>query len=327
MLNGKKLVWILDDEWTDHSVEKAIYEANGFKAKVTTSETLAEDTPLYAPHADGVVAQVGFPCGAELIGKLASCKSIAISGVGFNHVDLEAATRQGIVVSNVPDYCMEEVSDHAVALMLALSKRLVPFHNQVLAGGWDPLDTLPMYRFKDRTVGLLGFGRIARKVAEKLKGFGVRIVAHDEYVGSETFAAYGVEPLSFEELLKQSHILSLHVPLTPETTELLTYERMKTMPMGAILVNTCRGGVIREADLARLLEEGHLAGAGLDVLTEEPPKPGHPLIGMPQTLVTPHSSYVSVESVLELKQRTCQIVIDAANGKTLSYSLNKPAAV
>jgi D-3-phosphoglycerate dehydrogenase len=325
MLNGKKLVWILDDEWTDHSVEKAIYAQHGFEVKVTTSETLDEDTPLYAPYADGVVAQVGFPCGAELIAKLDACKSIAISGVGFNHVDLEAATRKGIFVANVPDYCMEEVSDHAVALMLALSKRLMAFHEQVRAGGWDPLDTLPIYRFKDRTVGLLGFGRIARKVAEKLKGFGVRLVAHDEYVPPDVFASYGVASLSFEELLKQSDILSLHVPLTPETTELLTYDRMKTMPRGAILINTCRGGVIREADLRRLLDEGHLAGAGLDVLTEEPPKPGHPLIGLPQTLVTPHSSYVSVESVRELKERTCQIVIDAAEGKTLAYSLNKPA--
>ncbi|WP_080831700.1 C-terminal binding protein [Cohnella massiliensis] len=325
MLNGKKLVWILDDEWTDHSVEKAIYEANGFEVKVTTSGTLAEDTALYAPHADGVVAQVGFPCGAELIGRLSCCKSIAVSGVGFNHVDLEAATRQGIIVANVPDYCLEEVSDHAVALMLALSKRLVAYHNQVRAGDWDPLDTLPIYRFRDRTVGLLGFGRISRRVAEKLKGFGVRIVAHDAYVESGVFAAYGVEPLSFEELLQRSDILSLHVPLTPETKELLTYKRMKTMPRGAILVNTCRGGVVREADLRRLLVEGHLAGAGLDVLTEEPPRPNHPLIGLEQTLVTPHSSYVSVESVLELKRRTCQIVIEAAAGKEPANSLNRPA--
>jgi D-3-phosphoglycerate dehydrogenase len=325
MKNDKKLIWILDDEWTDHSVEKAIYAKHGFEVHVTTSATYAKDFPLYAPFADGVVAQVGFPCGEELISKLKACKSIAISGVGFNHVDIEAATRQGIVVSNVPDYCVEEVSDHAVALMLALSKRLVSFHNQVREGKWDPLDTLPIYRFKDRSVGLLGFGRIARKVAEKLKGFGVRIYSFDEYVAPDIFEAYGVVSVTLEELLKRSDILSLHVPLTTDTEELLNYERMKTMPQGAILINTCRGGVIREQDLEALLKEGHLAGAGLDVLTEEPPKPNHPLLGMNQTLVTPHSSYVSVESVLELKQRTCMIVIDAAEGRKLSYSLNKQA--
>ncbi|MDB4868297.1 MAG: C-terminal binding protein [Cohnella sp.] len=322
MKNGKKLVWILDDEWTDHLLEEKIYHEHGFEVKVTRMDALAEDLPDYAPYADGVVAQVGFPCGADLIEQLHMCKAIAISGVGFNHVDIKAATQKGIVVANVPDYCMEEVSDHTVALMLAVSRRLIAYRQAVLKGNWDPMDTKSIYRFKDRNVGLLGFGRIARKVAEKLQGFGVRIQAHDEYVSADTFQQYGVTAVSLEDLLRKSDILSLHVPLTPETSEMLNYERMKSMPKGAVIINTCRGGVIRETDLQALIIEGHLAGAGLDVLAVEPPGPDHPLKSMEEVLITPHSSYISVESVKELKERTCLIVIDAVNGHKLSYSLN-----
>jgi D-3-phosphoglycerate dehydrogenase / 2-oxoglutarate reductase len=323
MKNGKKLVWILDDEWNDHRLEETIFRKYGFEMKVSKSEALEDDILQYAPYADGLVAQVGFPCGANLIEQLSVCKVIAISGVGFNHVDIEAASRQGIVVANVPDYCMEEVSDHTIALILSVSRRITSYQKTVKQGKWDPLDTLPIYRFKNRNVGLLGFGRIARKVAEKLKGFGVLIYAHDEYVSADTFRDYGIISVTLDELLSRSHILSLHVPLTPQTSELLNYERMRMMPEGAIIINTCRGGIIREQDLKALIEEGHLAGAGLDVLTTEPPSGNHPFMTMDEVLITPHSSYVSEESIKELKERTCFIIMDAVNNRKLSHSLNK----
>ncbi|MFZ7946984.1 MULTISPECIES: C-terminal binding protein [Bacillaceae] len=323
MKDGRHLVWILDDEWIDHQMEKGIYQQEGFEVKVTRSETFEEDLPLYAPYADGVVAQVGFPCKADLIDKLQSCKVIAISGVGFNHVDLEAATNRGIIVSNVPDYCSEEVSDHTITLMLAVTRRITAYNQKVKEGKWDPLDTLPIRRFRNNTVGLLGFGRIARIVAAKLKSFGVRLLAYDEYVSAETFDSYGVESVSLNELLQQSTILSLHVPLTSETENLLNYERLKMLPKGAFIINTCRGGVINEVDLKKAINEGHIAGVGLDVLAKEPPELDHPLLTMEEVFVTPHSSYVSEESLTELKRRTCQIIIDGAKGIPLTYSLNQ----
>lgn len=322
MLNGKPFVWILDDEWTDHSMELAIYEQNGFNVKITRSENLTEDTEKYASHADGVVAQIGFPCGKGLIERLDNCKIIAISGVGYNHVDIEAASARGIYVANVPDYCIEEVSDHTVALMLFLTRRLGMYREKVRQGGWDPLDIPTIHRLQEQTIGLLGFGRIARRVAEKVKPFSARVIAHDSYVDDDVVKQRGVHPVSLEELLEQSNILSLHVPLTEETRNLLNRERLSKLPQGAFIVNTCRGGIIDERALQAAIEEGHIAGAGLDVLTVEPPSPDHPLFRMEEVIVTPHSSYISEEAVAELKRRTCETVINGVQGK-VPYALNK----
>ncbi|KAB7706710.1 C-terminal binding protein [Bacillus aerolatus] len=324
MRKGRPLVWILDDEWNDHQLEKKMYRQQGFEVKITRSNTLERDIPLYAPYADGVVAQVGFPCGKDIIEQLHSCKVISVPGAGYNHVDVEAAVQKGITVSNVPDYCLEEVSDHTIALMLAVTRRLSSYRHKVREGKWDPLDTRPIHRFSERTVGLLGFGRIARMVATKLKPFGVRLLAYDDRVFDEVLDLYGVTPVSLIELVQLSNVLSLHVPLTPETNNLLDYERLKLMPKGSFIINTCRGGVINEDDLQKLIEEGHIAGAGLDVLEKEPPERDHPLLMMDEVIVTPHASYVSEESLIELRERTCQAVIDGIGGQPLPYSLKQP---
>ncbi|MFK2827014.1 C-terminal binding protein [Bacillus sp. B190/17] len=324
MKEGRHFVWILDDEWNNHELEKNIYKQHGFDVQITRSENLERDLPLYAPYADGVVAQVGFSCGAEIINQLQSCKVISVTGIGYNHVDLEAAAQRGIVVSNVPDYCLEEVSNHTIALILGVTRRLSSYNQKVRAGKWDPMDTLPIRRLSENTIGLLGFGRIARMVTEKLKPFGVRVVAHDQYVPAEVFDTYGVIPVSLDELLQQSDILSLHVPLTPETKHLLHYERLKMLPKGAFVINTCRGGVINENDLKTLIEEGHIAGAGLDVLEEEPPSPDYPLLMMEEVFITPHASYMSEESLTQLRERACQAIIDGVQGNPLPYAVNQP---
>ncbi|MCM3766895.1 C-terminal binding protein [Neobacillus niacini] len=322
MKEGKPFVWILDDEWHEHHLERKMYEEQGIEVKVTRSEELEEDVPLYASIADGVVAQVGFQCGADLIEKLASCKVISIPGVGYNHVDVAAATKKGIAVSTVPDYCAEEVSDHTLALILAVTRRLSSYSRKVRGGRWNPLDTKPIHRFSSRTIGLLGFGRIARMVAEKLKPFGVRILAHDEFVPEEVMKREGVVPVLLNELLEKSDVLSLHVPLTPETRKLINYERLSKLPKGAFVINTCRGGVVNEADLQQLILEGHIAGAGLDVLEQEPPAADYSLLTMEEVLITPHASYFSEESIKELRTRTTQAAIDGALGKDLPYALN-----
>ncbi|WP_026573292.1 C-terminal binding protein [Bacillus sp. UNC438CL73TsuS30] len=322
MREGKHLVWILDDEWNDHHLEMKMYQQHNIEVKVTRSETLEEDLPIYAPIADAVVAQVGFHCRANIIEKLNSCKVISIPGVGYNHVDVDAATKKGIVVSHVPDYCAEEVSDHTVALILAVTRRLSAYSRKVREGKWDPLDTQPIHRFSSRTIGLIGFGRIARMVADKLKAFGVRILAHDEYISEESIRMQGAVPVSLNELLIQSNIISLHVPLTPETHNLINYERLKMLPKGSFVVNTCRGGVLNENDLQKAIEEGHIAGAGLDVLEQEPPAPDYSLLTMEGCLITPHSSYFSEESITELRTRTTQAAIDGVLGNHLPYALN-----
>ncbi|WP_052427620.1 C-terminal binding protein [Neobacillus niacini] len=322
MKDGKPIVWILDDEWKNHQMENEIFRDNGMTLKVTNSKSLLKDLPEYAPCADGVIVQVGFNCGEEIISQLDTCKVMATYGVGYNHIDLTAANRKGIPVCNVPDYCIEEVSDHTVALVLAVVRRIKSYGNQVRNGHWDALDTMPIKRIKDMTIGLLGFGRIARAVAYKLRSFGPRLIAHDKYVHREEFAEYGVVPVSREQLIQQSNLLSLHIPLTPETENILNLENMKLMPKGAFIVNTCRGGVINEDDLLSLLESGHLGGAGLDVLKQEPPNADYPLLNMSELLITPHASYISESSVDELRKRTCQHILDGVKGNSLSNVVN-----
>ncbi|MED1468066.1 C-terminal binding protein [Bacillus salipaludis] len=325
MREGKYLVWILDDEWNDHNLEMNMYQQHDIEVKVTRSETLEEDLPIFAPIADGVVAQVGFQCRANIIEKLDSCKVISIPGVGYDHVDVEAATKKGIVVSHVPDYCAEEVSDHTVALILAVTRRLSAYSRKVKEGKWDPMDTLPIQRFSTNTVGFLGFGKIARRVAEKLKPFGVRLIAYAPSVPKEIFSKYTVELVSFNELLRQSTILSLHIPFRQENKNIIGYEQLKQMPKGSFIVNTSRGGLINEEDLYQAIVEGHIAGAGLDVLLNEPPDPNDPLLSLDQVYITPHSGYISDDALRELKHKTCQNIIDGVAGRPLVKVLNQEA--
>ncbi|MFK2826683.1 C-terminal binding protein [Bacillus sp. B190/17] len=322
MKDGKHLVWILDDEWTDHSIEKEIYAEHGFEVKVTRSEAFQEDFPHYAPYADAVVAQVGFQCTEEIINQLDSCQIISASAVGFNHIDVEAATRKGIIVSHVPEYCSEEVSDHAVTHILTLARRFPAYNAQVKRGEWDPMDTLPIKRFCKNTVGLLGFGRIARKTAQKLNGFGVRLIACDPNVSQDVFQEYSVEAVSFEELLRQSDILTLHVPLKEDTRNIISYDELKKLPQGAFIVNTSRGGVINEEDLYRAINEGHIGGAGLDVLLNEPPHADDPLLNSDKVYVTPHSAYISEEAIVELKTKTSLNAINGVKGNPVPNTLN-----
>lgn len=322
MKNGKKLVWILDDEWADHSVEKEIYEKNGFEVKVTRSEDLEQDLPHYAPYADGVVAQVGFPCRAELINQLDACKVISASAVGYNHIEVDAATEKGIVVTHVPEYCSEEVSDHAITHILTLARRFPDYNRQVKNGKWDPVDTKPIQRFNKHTVGLLGLGRIGGKVAQKLSSFGVQLIAHDTNGSQDTFDKYSVERVSFDELLERSTILTLHVPLNDQTRNIIGYKELKKMPKGAFVVNTSRGGVLEEEGLRQAILEGHIAGAGLDVLVNEPPVFNDPLLNLDEVYITPHSAYISDDAMYELKSKTCQNIIDILNGQGVEATLN-----
>lgn len=317
-----KKVWILDDEWFSHDVEKGIYEENGFEYLITRSDTLDEDFQTFGKDADGIVAQVGFDFGRSYIEQLTKCKIIASSGVGFNHIDLEATKERGIYVTNMADYCIDEVSDHTIALALIVALRMRAYNDQIRNGEWNPLNTLPIHRLQGRTFGILGFGRIAREVARKIKPFGMKVIAHDAYVDEAAFEEAGVESVSLDELFDRANILTLHVPLTPETEGLVNEVRLRQMPKDAIILNTCRGAVINEADLEKVIKDGHIAGAGLDVLTEEPPSDDLPLLHMEEVYVTPHSSYVSVESEYELRSRTSNNVIRAVNGERPEFVVN-----
>ncbi|MBO1002729.1 C-terminal binding protein [Pseudogracilibacillus auburnensis] len=321
-MKNKAKVWILDDEGLTHDKEFEVYREHNIEYKVTTKTNFDKDLEEFGVNTDAVVAQVGFPCDANLISRLEKCKALFTFGMGFNHVDLEAAAKKGIYVCNMPDYCVQEVSDHTIALSLTLLRKLFSYNKNVKEGIWNPTDTQPIYRLSNTVIGLFGFGQIAREVVKRFIPFGVKIIAHDKYVEEAIFEEYGVTSVDFDTLLQQSNLLSLHVPLTDETRNILNYEKMKSLPKGAIIVNTCRGGIIQEEDLVKLLKEKHLSGAGLDVLTIEPPNKENEFLSIEETIITPHAAYFSIEAEEELQTRTAQNVVRVVNGEKPKHIVN-----
>ena len=250
---------------------------------------------------------------AEMIQTLTRCRIISRFGIGVDNVDLAAATSAGIVVTRVPDYCIDEVSDHTLALLLALARK-IPFANaQVHAGGWEMSAVVPIHRLRGRVLGLAGFGRIPQLVAPKAKSFGLRVIAHDPYVPAEIFARAGVEAVEFAQVLELSDFVSVHTPLLPETRGLFGAEAFRQMKPTAYLINTARGPIVDELALARALDAGHLAGAALDVMAQEPPV-SSPLVGRANVILTPHTSFYSEESLVDLQVKAAEEVTRVLTG-------------
>lgn len=258
-----------------------------------------------AREADGILVQYA-PISARVIESLQRCRVIARYGIGLDTIDLEAAARRGIPVVNVPDYCIEEVSDHAVAMMLASVRRLFRLDAGVRRGRWDVSLAGPVFRIRDCTVGLIGLGKIARRVAVKLQGFGCRLLAHDPNVDPQAAAGLGARLVDLRELLALSDIVSLHVPLSPATKHLIGKAELQRMKKNAFLINTSRGGLVDQSALRTALQENWIAGACLDVAEHEPLPPDDPLLECENLLVTPHAAFYSVDSMRELQRRTAQ---------------------
>ncbi len=243
------------------------------------------------------------PLTRHVIETLPRIRMIAKYGVGLDNIDLEAASDRDIVVCHSPDYCIEEVSDHALSLILACARRTFLMDRHVRSGGWHDISfQYPIHRFCEQTVGLVGFGRIARRLADKLRGWRVRVIAYDPNVAPEIFVAHSVEPVSFASLLEQSDYLSLHLPLTDATHHLLDSDVLSQMRCTSFLINTSRGAIVDEAALINALSCGQLQGAALDVTEEEPLPPGHVLRKLPNVLITPHFGARSVEAMHHLRR-------------------------
>jgi D-3-phosphoglycerate dehydrogenase / 2-oxoglutarate reductase len=258
---------------------------------------------------------------ADMIGQLPRCRIISRFGIGVDNVDLEAATRAGIVVTKVPDYCIDEVSDHAVALLLAVARKIPLANTQVHAGRWEMPAVVPIHRLRGRVLGLVGFGRIPQLVAPKAQAFGIRVVASDPYAPAEAFARAGVERVEFSALLAISDYVSIHSPLVPETRNLFNDDAFRQMKPTAYLINTARGPIVDEMALARALDAKQLAGAALDVMPQEPPV-GSPLLGRDNVVITPHTSFYSEESLVELQVKAAEEVVRVLSGQPARNPVN-----
>jgi D-3-phosphoglycerate dehydrogenase / 2-oxoglutarate reductase len=260
---------------------------------------------------------------ARVIGELRHCKVIARYGIGVDNVDLAAATRAKIVVTNVPDYCVDEVSDHGLALFLALARRVVAADQAVKGGTWDVVAHKGIQRLRGQTLGLLGFGKIARALAAKAQALGMRVIAVDPFVDAAAMARLNVRAVDMDTLLAESDAVSVHVPLSPETRGIIGERALARMKPTAFLINTSRGGLVDERALAAALTAGRLAGAALDVVEKEPPPPDHPLRKAPNVILTPHLAFYSREAVVELQTKVAEEAARAFRGEPPRSPVNR----
>ena len=282
-----------------------------------------EDVIRVCGAAEGLLVQYS-PLTARVLRELKRCRGIVRYGVGVDTIDLRAATELGIVVSNVPDYGTEEVSDHALALMLNLTRKIYRADGLVKRGVWDFTLMKPVPRLGDLTLGIVGFGRIGSSLARKAEVLGMRIIACDPYMPPSAIPGY-VTILGLEELITTADVVSIHCPLNAETKNLLSAERIVRMKPGAYLVNTARGGIVDEDALARALNEGLLAGVALDVLAVEPIRPDHPLLRQPDFLCTPHMAWHSSQAERDLKRKAAEEIARIVTGQPPKYQVNPRA--
>lgn len=245
---------------------------------------------------------------------LDKCRCAVRLGIGYDTVDVAAATEQGILVCNVPDYCVDDVADHALALLMGSVRHIARQDRWIRAGRWDRTGARPARRMKGCTMGFVAFGRIARALAERVSGFSMTLLAYDPYLNAETMALYEVEKVELDELLQRSDFISVHTPLTDQTRHLLGAREFELMKEGVFLVNTSRGAVIDESALIEALRSGKIWGVGLDVMEQEPLPLDSPLREFENVTFTPHVGANSEESVDDLYRTGCRIAIDAING-------------
>ena len=285
-----------------------------------------DDEALEACRTAVAVMTDYFVCDAARIATFERCRVICQYGAGLNQVDVAAATAAGIYVTHTPGYCSEELGDHTMALILASMRRIVRFDRNIRSGRWDYNDGMPMRRLSACTLGLVGFGQAARAVAVRAQGFGMTLVAHDPVVDDAAFAAAGVaRAAELSEVLAAADVVSVHVPLVQSTRHLIGAEELALLRDGAFIVNTSRGGVIDQRALAAELATGRLGGAALDVLEQEPPPSDDPLLSCTDAILTPHTAFLSVESLDVLQNRAGAEVARVLTGGTPIYGVNVEA--
>jgi len=281
----------------------------------------ADDILAVARDADAVLVTFARLPG-QLLRQLTRCKAIGRFGLGVDNIDLTAAKELGIAVNYVPDYCLREVSDHAMAFLLALARKVTFANKLVQSGRWDVAPLAPMRRLEGQVLGLVGFGNIPRALAPKAKSFGLQVLTYDPYVDQDALTAMGVESVSFDDLLARSDFISVHAPLQPATRGLMNAKAFAKMKKGAFLINTARGPLVDEAALIAALDSGHLGGAALDVVATEPLARDSPLIGRDNVILTPHTAYYSVEALEELQTKCASDLARVLSGEKAIYPIN-----
>ena len=302
-------VLLTDCDLGDPHVEREVLASAGFDLVERDCRT-EDDVIDAAGGAIGLLVQYA-PIGARALAALPDLQAIVRYGVGLDSIDIAAATDHGVAVHGVLDYCTDEVADHTLALLLALTRGVAAADRAIRAGGWPPAQGFDgIGAIRGRTVGLLGVGRVGRAVAERCLAFGANVVGFDPHVSADDLRAAGVEPVALDDVFR-SDVVSLHLPLTPDTEGLVGAARLALMPAHGILLNVSRGGLVDDDALLAALDDGRLGGAGLDVLTIEPPDTASALRSHPHVVVTPHIAFYSPESLARLRRAAVDRLVAA----------------
>lgn len=317
---NKPVVRITDCDHDSIQIEREVIEQLTDNFVLLNCKT-EEDLIKHCQGAEGLINQYA-PFTRRVLSQLPDCKVIVRYGVGVDNVDLEAASEYGIQVCNVPDYGTNEVSDHAIALMFALSRKVVELNTYVKNGIWNYQKSIPVFRLQEQTIGVVGLGRIGSAFAAKAHGLGMKVIGCEPYFHQGRIPDF-VELVSFEQLLEQSDIISVHCPLNEVTTNLFGHKELQRMKNTAYLVNTARGGIINEADLDKALTNKWIAGAALDVLSNEPAGSDFPLLKHDNFICTPHMAWYSEHAYKELKRKAAEEVVRVVSGETPVYPVNK----
>lgn len=311
-------VCLTDQVFPEVTIERELLAAAG--AELVVARGFPADIVMQAREADGLL-NTYLPLGAAEIAQLSRCRVISRYGIGTDNIDIAAAELAGIVVTNVPDYCVEEVAAHTVALILSLVRRIPDGSERVRQGGWGLDGLRPIERISETTLGLVGFGRIGQRVARVARELGFRLLAYDPLIDVNSAGAdLGVVAAEFRDLLRRSDVVSLHLPLTPQTRGVVDAAALSLMRPHTVLINTSRGGLVDLAALVKALRAGSLRGAGLDVLPSEPPVDSY--ADVPGLLITPHVAYYSEAAIRESQRKAATQVVKVLTGQVPDYRVS-----
>lgn len=319
-MSEKKTVLVTDYAWPSLDIEREIFRK--IDTGITVAQTGSEEELIrLARSADGILCNWKSVSTAVLEAAV-GCVSVGRYGIGLDNIHVDTATRLGIVVTNVPAYCIDDVADHTMALLLACNRKVCWFDRDIKDGKYDLSAQLPLQRLSGHVLGLAGFGRIGQAVAERALSFGLRVIALQPRRNPGPLPNAAVEFVPLPELLKRSDFLSLHLPATPETKGILNSSAFQRMKQGAVLINTARGSLVNTPDLLDALETGKIAAAGIDVWQSEPLPPGDPLATHPRVIATPHAAFYSDEALAELQTTAASQMVAVLTGQTPQNIIN-----
>lgn len=314
-------VIITDCDHDSIQIEKDVMKKADIPLELKQCRT-EEDVIRECQDADVFIVQYA-PITRKVMEACPKLKYVVRYGVGVDTVDLDAATELGVQVGNVPDYGMNEVADHAIAMSLAMLRKIVPMNEQTKTEKWDYTTAIPVHRFSDLTCGVVGLGRIGRNFARKMHALGFKVIGYDPYFRETNETAVYVTPVDFDQLVRESDLISIHCP-ADGNRDLFNAETLKQMKESAILVNVARGGIINEQDLLAALKAGEIGGAALDCMMQEPVSPDNPLFREENVIVTPHMAWYSEEAASELKRKVAEESVTFLEGKPIRYPVNHP---